>query len=49
MAKSSFEKALEKHQKEIARQVKRQIDAEKKLADKQKRGVHPVPVPGKKV
>ena len=37
MAKSSFEKALEKHQKEIARQVKRQIDAEKKLADKQKR------------
>lgn len=37
MAKSSLEKALEKHQKEIERQVKRQIDAEKRLADKQRR------------
>lgn len=37
MAKSSFEKALEKHQKEIERQVKKQIDAEKRLADKKRR------------
>lgn len=37
MAKSSLEKALEKHQKEVARQVKKQIDADKRLADKQKR------------
>jgi hypothetical protein len=37
MAKSQLEKALEKHQKEIARQVKKQIDAEKRLADRQKR------------
>lgn len=37
MAKSSLEKALEKHQKEIERQVKKQIDAEKRLADKKRR------------
>lgn len=37
MAKSQFEKALEKHQKEVARQVKKQIEADKKLADKQRR------------
>lgn len=37
MAKSSFEKALEKHQKEIERQVKKQIDAEKKIAEKKRR------------
>ena len=37
MAKSSLEKALEKHQKEYARQVKKQIEAEKRLADKQRR------------
>lgn len=36
MAKSSLEKALEKHQKEIERQVKKQIDAEKRLADKKR-------------
>lgn len=37
MAKNSFEKALEKHQKQIERQVKKQIDAEKRLADKKRR------------
>ena len=37
MAKSPLEKALEKHQKEIERQVKKQIEADKKLADKQRR------------
>ena len=37
MAKSSLEKVLEKHQKEYARQVKKQIEAEKRLADKQRR------------
>ena len=35
MAKSSLEKALEKHQKEIERQFKKKIYAEKKLANKQ--------------
>lgn len=39
IAKSSLEKALEKHQKEIVRQVKKQVDADKKLANKQKREV----------
>ena len=33
MAKSSLERALEKHQKEMQRQIKKKIDAEKKLAD----------------
>ena len=37
MAKGPLEKALEKHQKEIERQVKKQIEADKKLADKQRR------------
>ena len=37
MAKSPLEKALEKHQREIERQVKKQIEADKKLADKQRR------------
>ncbi len=37
MAKSSLEKALEKHQKEMERQVRKQIDAEKRLADKKRR------------
>lgn len=37
MAKSSLEKVLEKHRKEIERQVKKQIDAEKKLAEKKRR------------
>lgn len=37
MVKSSLEKALEKHQKEMQRQVKKRIEAEKKLADKQRR------------
>lgn len=37
MGKSSLEKAIEKHQKEAARQVKKQIDAEKRLANKKKR------------
>jgi hypothetical protein len=37
MAKSSLEKALEKYQKEVARQVKKQIDADKKMTDKQRR------------
>ena len=36
MAKSSLEKALEKHQKEIERQFKKKIYAEKKLANKQR-------------
>ena len=31
MAKGPLEKALEKHQKEIERQVKKQIEADKKL------------------
>lgn len=37
MAKSSIEKALEKHQKEIAKNTKKKMDADKKLADKQRR------------
>lgn len=37
MAKSSLEKGLEKHQKEMERQVRKQIDAEKRLADKKRR------------
>lgn len=37
MAKSSLEKALEKYQKEAAKNIKKQIDAEKRLADKQRR------------
>ena len=37
MAKGPLENALEKHQKEIERQVKKQIEADKKLADKQRR------------
>lgn len=37
VAKSSLERALEKHQKEMQRQIKKKIDAEKKLADKQRR------------
>ena len=37
MAKSSLEKALEKYQKEVARNTKKKIDADKKLADKQRR------------
>ncbi len=37
MAKSSLEKALEKYQKEVAKNTKKKIDAEKRLADKQRR------------
>ena len=37
MAKSSLEKALEKHQKEVAKNTKKIIDADKRLADKQRR------------
>ena len=39
MAKGPLEKALEKHQKEIERQVKKQIEADKKLADKREENV----------
>ncbi|WP_448863464.1 hypothetical protein [Clostridium sp.] len=34
MVKSSLEKALEKQRKEMERQTKKQIEANKKLADK---------------
>lgn len=37
MAKSSLEKALEKQRKEVERQTKKQIEANKKLADKKRR------------
>lgn len=37
MAKSALEKALEKHQKEAARNLQKQIQADKRLADKQQR------------
>lgn len=37
MAKSSLERTIEKLQKEATRNVKKQIEAEKKLADKKKR------------
>lgn len=37
MAKSSIEKALEKYQKEVAKNTKKKIDTDKKLADKQRR------------
>lgn len=37
MAKSSLEKALEKYQKEAAKNVKKKIQADKRLADKQRR------------
>ena len=37
MPKSSFEKALEKYQKEATKNVKRQIQADKRLADRQRR------------
>ena len=37
MAKSSLEKALEKYQKEVAKNTKKKIDADKRLADKQRR------------
>lgn len=36
-AKSSLEKALEKYQKEVAKNTKKKIDADKRLADKQRR------------
>jgi hypothetical protein len=37
VAKSSLEKALEKYQKEVAKNTKKKIDADKRLADKQRR------------
>lgn len=37
MAKSSLEKALEKYQKETAKNVNKKIQADKRLADKQQR------------
>ena len=37
MAKSSLEKALEKYQKEAAKNIKQKIQADKRLADKQRR------------
>ncbi len=37
MAKSSLEKVLEKYQKEVAKNTKKKIDADKRLADKQRR------------
>ena len=37
MPKSSLEKALEKYQKEAAKNVKKKIQADKRLADKQRR------------
>lgn len=37
MAKSSLEKALEKYQKEMAKNIKKKIQADKRLADKQRR------------
>ena len=37
MAKSAFEKALEKYQKEAAKNIKKKIDADKKLAYQQRR------------
>ena len=37
MAKSALEKALEKHQKEVARNLQKQIQADKRLADGQMR------------
>lgn len=37
MPKSSLEKALEKYQKETAKNVRKQIQADKRLADKQRR------------
>lgn len=37
MAKSSLEKALEKYQKEMAKNIKRKIQTDKRLADKQRR------------
>ena len=37
MPKSSLAKALEKYQKEAAKNVKKKIQADKRLADKQRR------------
>ncbi len=37
MAKSSIEKALEKYQKEVAKSMKQKMQADKRLADKQRR------------
>ena len=37
MAKSSLEKALEKYQKEATKNVKKKIQADKRLVDKQRR------------
>ena len=42
MAKGPLEKALEKHQKEIERQVKKQIEADKQGLMREENVLHPL-------